>query len=76
MAPVGDMFWRRIDKLFSGLPNVFGIGNDILFAHFDEQGKDHDATLDIVRRVCRQVNLKLNKDKCLSDAPAFHSLVK
>ena len=31
----------------------------------NEQDKDHDATLDRVLRVCRQANLKLNKDKCL-----------
>ena len=45
--------------------NVFSIVDDILMAGFDEQGKDHDATLDKVLRLCKQANLKLNKDMCL-----------
>ena len=44
---------------------VFGIADDILIAGFDDMGRDHDATLISVLRICRQVNLKLNKDKCL-----------
>ena len=52
VAPVGDMF-QKIDKLFSNMPNVFGIADDILISGFDGQGKDHDETLDKVFRVCR-----------------------
>ena len=39
------MFQRKIDELFIGIPNVFGIADDILIVGFDEQGKDHDETL-------------------------------
>ena len=62
---MGDMFQKKVDKLFCSMLNVFGIAKDILLAGFDKQGKDHDETLDKLLRVCRQANLKLNKDKCL-----------
>ena len=47
------------------MSNVFGIADDILTSGFDEQGKDHNETLEKVLWVCRQVNLKFNKNKCL-----------
>ena len=59
------MFQKKIDELFIGMPNLFGIADDILIAGFDEWGKDHDETLEKVLQLYRQVNLKLNKDKCL-----------
>ena len=40
------------------MPNVFRIGDDILIAGFDEQGKDHEETLDKVLWICRQANLE------------------
>ena len=45
------------------MTNVFGIGQDILIAGFNEWGKDHDKTLEKVLQVCRQANVK---DKCLT----------
>ena len=59
------MFQTILDKLFQGLPNVFHIVDDILIAWFNKVGGNHDAAFDIVLRICRQANLKLNKDKCL-----------
>ena len=59
------MFQKKINELFSGMPNVFDIADDILIAGFNEQDNDHDETLGKVLRVCRQANVKLNKDKCL-----------
>ena len=45
---------------------MYGITDDTLITQFDNLGRDHDATLIIkVLRICRQANLKLNKDKCL-----------
>ena len=35
-GPVGDMFQKKIDELFSGMSNVFGIADDILIIGFDE----------------------------------------
>ena len=64
-AQVGDMFQKKINKLFSSMPNVFSIADDILIAGFDEQGKDHNETLNEVLQIYRQENLKCNKEKCL-----------
>ena len=50
MAPVGDMFQKKIDELISGMPNVFGIANDNLVAGFDELDRDHDVTVDKVAK--------------------------
>ena len=60
---MGDMFHKKTDEILSGMPSIFCIADDILIAGFDKQGKDHDATLDKILRLCRQVNLKPNKDK-------------
>ena len=65
------MFWKKIDDLFSSMPNSFNIVDDILIAGLDEQGKDHDKTLDKVVQISRQANLKLNKDKCLFRCSSF-----
>ena len=61
---MGIMFLMKIDTLFNVMSNVFGIANDILFGGNDEQGRDHYATLYKILRICRQANLKHNKDKC------------
>ena len=63
-GPAGDMFQRKIDKIFKDLPNVFGFADNILVVGYDRDGKDHDDTLQQILQVCQQVNLKLNKDKC------------
>ena len=57
------MFLRKIDKIFKELPNVFGIANDILVVGYKTDGKDHDKELWRVLQICREANLKLNKDK-------------
>ena len=64
VAPVGNIFQKKIDVIFT-MPNVFHISDDILIAGFDKQSKDHGETLNKVLRICRQANLKLNKDDCL-----------
>ena len=58
------MFQRKIDERFSDMPNVFGITGDILVAGYESTGRDHEKTVQRVLQRCRQVNLKLNKDKC------------
>ena len=60
-----DMFQENIDELCSGMPNVFSIADDILIAGFDELGRNHNATLDRMLRICREAYLNLNKDKSL-----------
>ena len=73
---MGDIFQKKIDEIFSVMPNIFSNADDILVAGFNEQGKDQDVTLDKVLRIYRRLNLRLTKSKYLSDAPAIHSLVK
>ena len=63
-APTGDMFQRKIDEIFKDLLNVFDIADDILVVGYEADGKDHDKILRRVVKMCKQVNLKLNKDKC------------
>ena len=63
-VPVGDMFQCKIDEIFNDMPNIFGIVDDILVIGYNEDGTDHDTTVHKVLRWCKEVNLKLNKDKC------------
>ena len=46
------------------MPNVFGITDDILVIGYNEDGVDHDEAVHMVLRWCKEVNLKLSKDKC------------
>ena len=64
-VPTRNMFQVKIDELFSSISNEFRISDDILIASFSECGKNHNKTSQKVLQVCRQVNLKLNKDKCI-----------
>ena len=68
----------KIDEIFKDLPNVFGIVDDIIVVGFDSDGKDHDKTLWKVLKICRNVNLKLNKDKChfrCTSVPFFREVI-
>ena len=44
-APAGDMFQQNIDEIFKDLPNVPGIGCDILAVGHGSDGRDCDETL-------------------------------
>ena len=59
---MGDMFQKKIDELFSGIPNACGIADDILIAGFGTLGKDHKAKIDKLLRICRQASMKLDRD--------------
>ena len=75
---MGDMFHKKIDKLFSGVSNVFGIADDLLIAGFDQWGENYDKILEKVLWECRQENLKLYKDKCLfrcTSIPFFGEII-
>ena len=63
-APVGNMFQYKIDEMFNDMPNIFGIGDDILIIGYDNDGTDHDEAVHKVQQRCKEVNLKLNKEKC------------
>ena len=76
--PTGDMFQRKIDEILKKLPNIFGIAGDILVVGYEADGKDHDETLWRVLQICRQVDLKLNKDKChfrCTSVPSFGQMI-
>ena len=47
-APTGNMFQKKMDKLFNDIPNVCGIIDDILIAGFDADNRDHDVRLEQV----------------------------
>ena len=60
------------------MPNVFSIVDDSLIAGFNVQGKNHNEPLDRVLQICRQANLKLNKDKHLfrcTSIPFFDKII-
>ena len=63
-APVANMFQCKIDEIFSDMPSMFGIADNILVIGYDEDGADHDATVHKVLQQCEEVNLELNKEKC------------
>ena len=42
-VPVDDMFQYKIDEIFSDMPNVFGITDNILVIGYNDDGTDHDA---------------------------------
>ena len=62
-APVGNMFQHKIDKIFTDVPNVFGIVNDILVIGYEKNEADHDAVVHKVLWRCKEVKLKLNTKK-------------
>ena len=59
----GNMFQRKTDKILKVPPNVSGIADDIFVVGYNDDGRDHDNTLQRVLLICRKVNLRLHKDK-------------
>ena len=60
------------------MQNIFPMPDDTLIAGFDEKEKGQDETLDKVFHICRQANLKLNKDNCLfrcTSIPFFGKII-
>ena len=56
----------------------FDTADDILIVGYYRGGKDHEDTLWKVLHICRQVNLKLNKDKChfrCTSVPFFSEVI-
>ena len=75
VATVGNIFQEKIYELFSDMPNIFIIADDILIAGFDELGKGLHATLD---KELRQADFKLKKGKCLfrcTSIPFFSEII-
>ena len=57
------MFQCKTDEI-SNMLNVFGIMDDILIIGYHENGADQDTAVHKVLWRCKEVNLKLNKEKC------------
>ena len=77
-APTDNKFQCKMDETFKNLPNAFGTADDILDVGYDIVGKDYDEMLQQVLQICRQVSLKLNKDKCCfrcTSAPFFSEVI-
>ena len=53
----------KIDEIFKDWPNLFGIANDILVLGHDSDGRNHDNTSQKLLQICKQGNLKPNKEK-------------
>ena len=62
VTPTSEVFQKKIDKLFNGLPNVVGIA-DILIVGINELGRDHDEAVNQILKICRKASLKHNSDK-------------
>ena len=45
VALAGDMYQRKINEIFKGLPNIFGKAYDILIVGYDDNGRYDDRTL-------------------------------
>ena len=58
------MFQHKNNEIFKNLLYLFGVSDDILVVGYDTDGKDQAELLQCVLQISRQVNLKLNKDKC------------
>ena len=56
-VPVGNRFQCKIDKIFSYMPNTFGIMGDILVIGYNENGADHDVVVHKVLQRCEEINL-------------------
>ena len=62
--PASDTFQHKIDEIFSDMPNILGIADDILVIGYNDNGTDHDTAVCKVLWRFKEVNLKLNKEKC------------
>ena len=60
---MGNMFQCKINEIFNNMPNIFGIADDILVIGYDNDGTDHNEMVHKVLQRCKEVNLKLNKEK-------------
>ena len=58
-----DVFQKKIDLTYEGLPGVDTIVDDILV--YSKDRKDHDAKLDAVLCRTQEQEIRLNPDKCV-----------
>ena len=58
-----DVFQKKVDQTFEGLPGVVAIADDIVV--FGKTEAEHDKHLDNVMKRTHEVGLCLNPDKCV-----------
>ena len=58
-----DVFQKKVDQTFEGLPGVVAIADDIVV--FGKTEAEHDEHLDNVMKRTQEVGLYLNPDKCV-----------
>ena len=78
VAPAGDIFQQKIDEVFNDMPNVFGIANYNVVVECEDDDRDHGKMVQSVLQRCREVSLKLNKDKChfrCTSVPFFRDVI-
>ena len=67
VSPAPEEFQRRIDVALQGLQSVIAVHDDIILwgsgATDQEASEDHDHKLRALLQRCRDVNLKLNRNK-------------
>ena len=67
ISPAPEHFQQKLDQNLEGLLGVFRIFDDLLITDkgsiITEAAKDHDSNLKRFLERCRELNIKLNKDK-------------
>ena len=67
VSPAPEEFQRRIDVALHGLQSVVAVHDDIIVwgkgSTDQESSEDHDNNLRKLLQRCREVNLKLNREK-------------
>ena len=58
-----DVFQKKVDQTFEGLPGVVAIADNIVV--FGKTEAEHDEHLDNVMKLTQEVGLCLNPDKCV-----------
>ena len=56
-----DVFQRKLDQVYHGLPGVTGIADDMVI--YGKDDLDHDMNFDRFLKTTRKNNVKLNKEK-------------
>ena len=59
----GDAFQRNLDTIYSPLPNVIGIADELIIWGIKDDGSDHDEALTKFLQTTKENGLKINIDK-------------
>ena len=65
LSCAGDLFQAHLDKIFSDLPGLCSIADDMLIYGHNPAGRDHDETVRQVLQRARDTGVKFNPEKCV-----------